>query len=166
MALFTVNPTRTAPYRGFKFRIKIDNVYVAGISKCSALKKTTEMVEFRSGGDFSTSQKLQGRTKYEAITLTAGVTHDPTFENWANAVNNFKGDAAGSNKNSRKDIIIDVFNENDQKVLSYKVFKCWVSEYQALPELDAGANAVMISTIKLENEGWERDEAVTEPTEI
>lgn len=166
MALFTVNPTRTAPYRGFKFRIKIDNVYVAGISKCSALKKTTEMVEFRSGGDPSTSQKLQGKTKYEAITLTAGVTHDPTFENWANAVNNFQGDGAGSNKNSRKDIIIDVFNENDQKALSYKVFKCWVSEYQALPELDASANAVMIQTIKLENEGWERDTSVTEPTEI
>jgi len=166
MAQFTVNPTRTAPYRGFKFRIKIDNVYVAGISKCGALKKTTEMVEFRSGGDPSTSQKLQGRTKYEAITLTAGVTHDTTFESWANAVNNFQGDGAGSNKNSRKDIIIDVFNENDQKVLSYKVFKCWVSEYQALPELDAGSNTVMIQTIKLENEGWERDTSVTEPTEI
>jgi phage tail-like protein len=139
---------------------------VAGISKVGALKKTTEMVEFRSGGDQSTSQKLQGRTKYEAITLSAGVTHDTAFEEWANAVNNFQGDSSGSNKASRKDIIIDVFNENDQKVLSYKVFKCWVSEYQALPELDAGANAVMIQTIKLENEGWERDPAVVEPAEF
>jgi phage tail-like protein len=166
MALFTVNPTRTMPYTGFNFRLKVDNIYVAGVSKISALKKTTEMVEFRSGGDRSTSHKGQGRTKYEAITLTAGVTHDPTFENWANAVNNFQGNAAGSNKGSRKDIIIDVFNENDQKVLSYKVFRCWVSEYQALPDLDAGANAVMIQTIKLENEGWERDTSVVEPTEI
>lgn len=166
MALFTVNPTRTAPYRGFKFRLKIDNVYVAGISKCSALKKTTEMVEWRTGGDASTGQKLQGKTKYEAITLTAGVTHDTTFENWANAVNNFQGDGSGSNKGSRKDLILDVFNENDQKVISYKIFRCWVSEYQALPELDASANAVMIQTIKLENEGWERDTSVVEPTEI
>jgi phage tail-like protein len=166
MALFTVNPTRTAPYRGFKFKIKIDNVYVAGISKCSALKKTTEMVEWREGGDPSTSHKLQGKTKYEAITLTAGVTHDSTFEAWANQVNNFRGDGDGSNKNSRKDIIIDVFNENDQKVLSYKVFKCWVSEYQALPELDAGSNTVMLTTIKLENEGWERDESEGERPEI
>jgi phage tail-like protein len=166
MATFTVNPTRTAPYRGFKFRVKWDGKYVAGISKVGALKKTTEMVEFRSGGDQSTSQKLQGRTKYEAITLSAGVTHDTAFEEWANAVNNFQGDASGSNKTSRKDIIIDVFNENDQKVLSYKVFKCWVSEYQALPELDAGANAVMIQTIKLENEGWERDTSVVEPAEF
>jgi phage tail-like protein len=165
MAKFTVNANRYDPYRNFKFRIKIDNVYVAGLSKCSALKKTTEMVEWREGGDPSTTHKLPGKTKYDAITLTAGVTHDPTFENWANLVNNFKGDAAMSLKNFRKNIIIDVYNEQDAVVLSYNVFNCWVSEYQALPELDASANAVMIQTIKLENEGWERDTSVTEPTE-
>jgi len=166
MAKFTVNSLRYDPYRNFKFKIKIDNVYVAGLSKCSALKKTTEMVEWREGGDPSTTHKLPGKTKYDAVTLTAGVTHDTTFEAWANLVNNFQGDAAISLKNFRKDIIIDVFNEEGQKVLSYKVFRCWVSEYQALPELDASANAVMISTVKLENEGWERDTAVTEPTEV
>ena len=166
MAKFTVNPLRFDPYRNFKFKIKIDNVYVAGLSKCSALKKTREMVEWREGGDPSTTHKLPGKTKYDAVTLTAGVTHDTTFETWANLVNNFQGDAAGSLKNFRKDIIVDVFNENGQKVLSYKVFRCWVSEYQALPELDASANAVMIQTIKLENEGWERDTSVTEPTEV
>jgi phage tail-like protein len=165
MAKFTVNAQRYDPYRNFKFRIKIDNVYVAGLSKCSAIKKTTEMVEWREGGDPSTTHKLPGKTKYDAVTLTGGVTHDTTFEAWANLVNNFQGDAAMSLKNFRKDIIIDVFNEADQKVLSYKVFRCWVSEYQALPELDASANAVMIQTIKLENEGWERDASVTEPTE-
>jgi len=165
MAKFTVNPSRYDPYRNFKFRIKIDNVYVAGLSKCSALKKTTEMVEWREGGDPSTTHKLPGKTKYDAVTLTEGATHDTTFEVWANLVNNFQGDASMSLKNFRKDIIIDVFNEADQKALSYKVFRCWVSEYQALPELDASANAVMIRTIKLENEGWERDGAVTEPTE-
>jgi phage tail-like protein len=165
MAKFTVNPERYDPYRNFKFRIKIDNVYVAGLSKCSALKKTTEMVEWREGGDPSTTHKLPGKTKYDAITLTAGVTHDTTFEDWANLVNNFQGDAAMSLKSFRKPITIDVFNEANQKVLSYNVYRCWVSEFQALPELDAMANAVAIQSIKLEHEGWERDKSVGEPTE-
>jgi phage tail-like protein len=165
MAKFTANPQRYDPYRNFKFRVKVDNVYVAGLSKCSALKKTTEMVEWREGGDPSTTHRLPGKTKYEPITLTAGVTHDTTFEDWANLVNNFQGDASMSLKNFRKNITIDVFNEADQKVLSYHVYRCWVSEFETLPELDASANAVMIQTIKLENEGWERDKSVTEPTE-
>ena len=138
---------------------------MAGLSKCSALKKTTEMVEWREAGDPSTTHKLPGKTKYDAITLTAGVTHDTTFEDWANLVNNFQGDAAMSLKNFRKDITIEVYNEAGQLALAYNVFRCWVSEYQALADLDASANAVIIQTIKLENEGWERDRAVTEPTE-
>jgi phage tail-like protein len=165
MAQFTVNTHRFDPYRNFKFRIKWDNQYVAGLSKCSALKKTTEMTEWRDGGDPSTSRKLPGKTTYDAVTLEAGITHDTTFEDWANLVNNFQGDAAMSLRNFRKDVTIDVFNLAGQKVLSYNVFRCWVSEYQALPELDASGNAVMIQTIKLENEGWERDSAVAEPTE-
>jgi phage tail-like protein len=165
MAKFTVNPQRYDPYRNFKFRIKIDNVYVAGMNKCSALKKSTEMVEWREGGDPSTTHKLPGKTKYDAITLTSGVTHDTTFEDWAQLVNNFQGDASMSLKNFRKNITIDVFNEADQPVLSYNLYRCWVSEFQALADLDANANAVLIQTIKLENEGWERDKAVAEPTE-
>lgn len=165
MAKFTVNTHRFDPYRNFKFRIKWDGTYVAGLSKCSALKKTTEATDWREGGDPSASRKLPGKTSYDAITLEAGVTHDTTFEEWANKVNNFQGDAAMSLKNFRKDITIDVFNLQGSKVLSYNVYRCWVSEYQALPELDAAGNAVMIQSIKLENEGWERDRAVTEPTE-
>jgi phage tail-like protein len=165
MAKFSVNTNRYDPYRNFKFRIKIGNDYVAGLNKCSALKKTTEMVEWREAGDPSTTHKLPGKTKYDPITLTGGVTHDTTFEDWANLVNSYQGDASMSLKNFRKNVIIDVFNEADQKVLSYLVYRCWVSEYQALPELDASANAVMIQTIKLENEGWERDKSVVEPTE-
>jgi phage tail-like protein len=165
MAKFTVNTHRFDPYRNFKFRVKIDNQYVAGLSKCSALKRTTEVTEWREGGDPSTSRQLPGKSKYEAVTLEAGLTHDPTFENWANLVHNFQGDAAMSLRNFRKDIIIDMYNEAGQKVHSYKLFRAWVSEYQALPELDASANAVAIQTIKLENEGWERDASVTEPTE-
>jgi phage tail-like protein len=166
MAKFTANPQRVDPYRNFKFRIKIDNNYVAGLSKCSALKKTTEMTEWYEAGGQSTPSRLPGKTKYDAITLSAGVTHDTTFEDWANLVNNFLGDASMSLKKFRKDITIDVFNEEDQKAISYQVFRCWVSEYQALPEMDAAGNAVMISTIKLENEGWQRDKSVTEPTEF
>jgi phage tail-like protein len=166
VAKFSVNTHRFDPYRNFKFRVKWDGrQYVAGLSKCSALKKTTEMTEWREGGDPSTGRKLPGKTSYEAITLEAGVTHDTAFEEWANLVNNFQGDPAMSLKNFRKDIILDVFNLSGQKVLSYHVHRCWVSEYQALPELDASANAVMIQTIKLENEGWERDTSVVEPAE-
>ncbi len=165
MAQFSVNTHRFDPYRNFKFRIKWDNEYVAGLNKCSALKKTTEMVEWREGGDPSHGRKLPGKTSYDAITLEQGVTHDPRFEEWANLVNNFEGDAAMSLKNYRKNITIEVHNLQGVTVMAFNVFRCWVSEYQALPELDASGNAVMIRTIKLENEGWERDTSVTEPTE-
>ena len=167
MPEFTVNATLLDPYKNFKFRIKWDGQYVAGISKCSALKRTTEVIEHREGGDPSTSHKSPGVTKFEAITLERGVTHDLEFEKWANQVWKL-GAGAGSEvslADFRKDIVIDVFNEAGQKVLSYKVYSCWVSEYQALPDLDANANAVAIEHIKLENEGWERDPAVTEPKE-
>ena len=165
MAKFTVNTHRFDPYRNFKFRVKVDNQYVAGLSKCSALKRTTQVTEWREGGDPSTSRQLPGKTKYDAVTLEAGLTHDPTFENWANLVHNFQGDAAGSLKAFRKDITIEVYNEAGQKVMAYNVFRCWVSEYQALPDLDSNGNGVAITHIKIENEGWERDPSVTEPTE-
>jgi phage tail-like protein len=167
MAQFSVNPTRFDPYKNFKFRVKWDGRYVAGISKVGALKRSTEMVEHREGGDPSTSRKSPGRTKYEAIMLERGVTHDTEFEKWANKVWNFGGGpgAETSLADFRKDIIIDLFNEAGQKVISYKIYRCWVSEYQALPDLDANANAIAIQSIKLENEGWERDYNVTEPSE-
>jgi phage tail-like protein len=167
MAQFTVNANRFDPYKNFKFRVKWDGRYVAGISKVSPLKRTTEVVEHREGGDPSTSRRSPGRTKYDAVTLERGVTHDTDFEVWANKVWNFGGGpgAESSLADFRKDIIIDMFNEAGQKVISYKVYRCWVSEYQALPALDSNANAVAIQTLKLENEGWERDESVTEPAE-
>jgi phage tail-like protein len=167
MAQFTVNPGRFDPYKNFKFRVKWDGRYVAGISKVGSLKRTTEVVEHREGGDPSTGRKSPGRSKFEAITLERGVTHDPDFENWANKVWDF-GAGAGAESSLadfRKDVILDVFNEAGQKAISYKIYRCWVSEFQALPDLDANANAVAIQTIKLENEGWERDTDVTEPTE-
>jgi phage tail-like protein len=162
---FSANADRVDPYRNFKFRIKFGTQYVAGLSKCSALKKTTEMTEWRSGGDPSTSHKMPGKTSYEAITLEAGLTHDTAFEDWANLVNHFESDADMSLKDFRRNVTIEVLNLQGVPVMSYNVYRCWVSEYQALPELDATGNAVAIQTIKIENEGWKRDESVAEPTE-
>jgi phage tail-like protein len=167
MASFSVNAQRFDPYKNFKFRVKWDGKYVAGVSKIGALKRTTEVVKHREGGDPSSSRKSPGRTEYDAITLERGVTHDKEFEQWANKVWNF-GAGLGSEaslKDFRKDIIIEVYNEAGQLAIAYKVFRCWVSEFQAEADLDANANAVLIQNIKLENEGWERDTAVNEPSE-
>ena len=167
MALFTANPDRFDPYRNFKFRVRWDGRYVAGVSKVSALKRTTEVVEHREGGDPSTSRKSPGRTKYEAITLERGVTHDEEFEKWANKVWNYGAGlgAEVSLKDFRKDLVLEFYNEAGQVAIAYKVYRCWVSDWQALPDLDANANAVAIQSLKLENEGWERDYDVKEPTE-
>jgi len=167
MAEFSVNAHRFDPYKNFKFRVKWDGKYVAGLSKMGALKKTTEVVKHRVGGDPSSSRKSPGKTEYEPITLERGVTHDLEFEQWANKVWNY-GTGLGSEvslKDFRKNIILEVYNEAGQLAIAYKIYRCWVSEFQAMPELDANANAVAIQTIKLENEGWERDTGVSEPSE-
>ncbi len=167
MAQFSVNARRFDPYKNFKFRMKWDGRYVAGISKVGALKRTTEVVKHREGGDPSSSRKSPGRTEYDAITLERGVTHDKDFEQWANKVWNYGAGlgAETSLSDFRKDIILELYNEAGQLVIGYKIFRCWVSEFQAQADLDANANAVLIQTLKLENEGWERDTAITEPKE-
>jgi phage tail-like protein len=167
MTEFTANTSRFDPYKNFKFRLKWDGKYVAGISKMSALKRSTEVVEHREGGDPSSSRKSPGRTKYEAITLERGVTHDKEFEQWANKVWQLRVGLGQevSLKDFRKDITVEVYNEAGQLVIAYNIYRCWVSEFQAIPDLDANANAVAIEQIKLENEGWLRDTSVTEPTE-
>jgi phage tail-like protein len=167
MAQFVVNSQRFDPYKNFKFRVKWDGRYVAGVSKVTALKRTTEVVKFREGGDPSSSRKSPGRTEFEAITLERGVTHDKEFELWAGkvwAVGAGLG-AEVSLKDFRKDIIIELYNEAGQLAIAHKVYRCWVSEYQAQADLDGNANAVLIQQIKLENEGWERDVDVVEPSE-
>ena len=163
---FPVNAHRYDPYRTFKFQILIDGKPVAGLKKMGALKRKTEAVKWRAAGDPSKERILPGGTSYEPITLEQGLSHDPVFEIWANLVNNIEGDAAMSLKNFRKDIVINVLNLQGTVAISYKLFRAWVSEYQALPEMDAGAmNAVGIQTITLQHEGWQRDSAVVEPTE-
>jgi phage tail-like protein len=165
MAQFSVNTQRFDPYKNFKFRIKWDAKYVAGVSKITALKRSTEPVTHREGGDPSSARLSPSTWTFEPITLERGVTHDPEFENWANLIYHTDGDAAMSLRNFRKDLIIELLNEQGTVVLAYKVYRCWVSEYTALPELDANTNAVAIESMVLQNEGWERDVAVTEPEE-
>ncbi len=167
MPQFPVNPTRFDPYKNFKFRVKWDGRYVAGVSKVGMFKRTTQVVTHREGGDPSTSRKSPGRTEYDAITLERGVTQDKDFEQWANKVWHLQQGLGSevSLKDFRKDIILEVMNEAGQTVLAYQIYRCWVSEYQALPDFDANANAVAIQHIKLENEGWQRDTSVVEQPE-
>jgi phage tail-like protein len=167
MAEFTVNPTRFDPYKNFKFRVKWDRRYIAGVSRVSALRRTTEVVEHREGGDPSTSRKSPGRTQYEAITLERGVTEDTEFEQWANKVWNLGAGlgAEVSLADFRKDILLEFYNEAGQLVLGYKIHRCWPSTFEALPDLDANAAVVAIQRLVLENEGWERDTSIVEPLE-
>lgn len=166
MAQFTVNSYRFDPYKNFKFRVKWDGRYVAGVSKISPLKRTTELVTHRDGGDPSTQRPAPTSSKFEALTFERGVTHDPEFEQWANLVFHVEGDAAISLKNFRKDITIELLNEQGTVAKSYHIFKCWVSEYQALPELDANGKVIAIEKLVIQHEGFSRDGDVGEPTEV
>ncbi len=163
---FIINANRFDPYKNFKFRVKWDGRYVAGVSKVGMLSRTTDVVTHRVGGDQSTLRKSPGQTKFEAITLERGVTHDMDFKTWADKVWNISGSlgAESSLSDFRKDIIIELLNEAGQVVIAYAVYRCWVSEFHALPELDANANAIAIQSIKLENEGWEQMQ-IAEPAE-
>jgi len=162
MARMNPATNRFDPYRNFRFKVKWDGLYVAGLSKMGALKRTTEMTEWHEAGENIVGRKLPGKTKYEAVTLEAGVTYDTAFEDWANQVNDFASHSLTSLGDFRKNVTVDVFNEAGVKVLSYVLYRAWASEYQALPDLDANANAVAITTVKLEYEWFERDLAVTE----
>ena len=164
--LFPANAHRFDPYRTFMFQVVIDGAPVAGLKKFSGLKRTVEAVKWRSAGEPNVERVMPGGATYEPITLEQGLTHDPVFENWANLVNNIQGNAAMSLAQYRKDITLNIMNLQGVVALSYKIYRCWVSEAQLVPELDASTrNAVGIQMIKLENEGWERDISVGEPTE-
>ena len=168
MAEFPVNTTRFDPYKNFKFRLKWDGRYVAGVSKVTGLVRRTEAIEHREGGDPSTSRKSPGLTQFDAITLERGVTQDTAFEDWANQVWQYGAGLGGESslKEFRKDVFLELYNEAGQLVKAWKIYRCWPSEYQALPDLDANANAIALERLKLENEGWERDTSVVEPVEL
>jgi phage tail-like protein len=167
--IFPTNTTRFDPYKNFRFKVMIDKAYVMACSKISTLKRSTEVVKFRAGGDPTVIRLSPGQTSYDAITLEAGVTHDPTFELWANKVWGYSLSTKGSNdvslKDFRKDIIIEVYNEAGQKAIAYNVYRCWPSAFQALPDLNGTGNDTAITILTLQNEGWERDATVKEPTE-
>jgi phage tail-like protein len=162
---FVVNATRIDPYKNFKFRVLWDGKAVLGVSKVGALKRTTEVVKHRSGGQNSYDHKSPGRSSYEGVTLERGITHDIEFEKWANAVQSYAGDTAMDLAGYKKDLTLEVLNEKNQVAMRYFLFRCWVSEFATMPDLDANANAVAIEHIKIELEGWVRDVDTPEPSE-
>lgn len=162
---FVVNAHRFDPYKNFKFRILWDGKPVLGVSKVGALKRTTEVVKHRSGGENSTDHKSPGRTSYEGISLERGITHDVEFEKWASMTHTYEGDSMMDLAGYKKDLALEVMNEKGQVALRYFLYACWVSEFTAVPDLDANANAVAIESIKIELEGWARDIDTTEPDE-
>jgi len=163
MVRLTPNTNRFDPYRNFRFKVVIDGQPVAGLNKMGALKRSTEVVEWREAGENITSRKLPGKTKFDPVTLDAGLSYDTTFELWANLVNDFASHSTTSFKeNFRKNVTLEVYNEAGKKVLAWNLYNCWVSAYQAAPEFDAGSNAVAIQTITLEYEWFSRDESVKE----
>ncbi len=162
---FVVNATRVDPYKNFKFRVLWDGKAVLGVSKVSSLKRTTEVVKHRSGGQNSYDHKSPGRSSYDGVTMERGITHDLEFEKWANAVSTYAGDSAMNLAGYKKDLTLEVLNEKSQVAMRYFLFRCWVSEFVTLPDLDANANAVAIEHIKIELEGWVRDADTPEPNE-
>ena len=162
---FVVNANRVDPYKNFKFRLSWDGRPVMGVSKVGALKRTTEVVKHRSGGDNSHDHKSPGRTSYESVTMERGITHDLEFEKWANMVHTFDGDPAMDLAGYKKDLTLEVLNEKGQVAKRYHLYRCWVSEFTAVPDLDANANAVAIEHLKIELEGWMRDSDTPEPDE-
>ncbi len=162
---FIKNAHRFDPYKNFKFRILWDDKPVMGISKVSALKRTTEVVKHRDGGDNTTDHKSPGRTSYDAITVERGLTHDPEFEAWANKVHPYSGDTAMDLAAYKKNLTLEMMNEKGHVVYRYFLYDCWVSEYTAIPELNANANAVAIESLKIELEGWDRDRDTKEPNQ-
>jgi phage tail-like protein len=162
---FEVNTHRVDPYKNFKFRVVWDGKPVLGVSKVSSLKRTTEVVKHRSGGQNSYDHKSPGRTSYEGVTMERGITHDLEFEKWANMVHTFDGDPAMDLAGYKKDLTLEVLNEKGQVAKRFHLFRCWVSEFTSMPDLDANANAVAIEHLKVELEGWTRDVDTVEPNE-
>ena len=163
MAESSAEPVRFDPYRNFTFRLRMDGRYVTGVSRVGGLKRTTEVIRHRDGDDVGVVRKSPGHTEYEAITLELGLPHDRDFEQWANQVADLGPDVNGPPEDFRKDLTIELYDKAGHLAIAYTVYRCWVSEYQALPSLDTDANAVAIQHLTLENEGWERAHDGTEP---
>lgn len=158
------------PFPNFRFKVKWDvdgqYVYVAGLNRVSALSQSTKVIRHRDGGDPSTMHVAPGQTEYSPLTFERGVSYDTYFEAWANNVYDYKNSKASTGDTTspdfRKTFILEVYNEAGQKVMAYTVYNAWVSELQFLSDLDAnGEAAILIQSMTIQNEGWERDESVT-----
>ena len=145
------------PYKNFKFRVFMGTEEVAAVTKVSALKYTTEVITNRDGGMISAVVNSPGQTKSEPITLDRGLTANRTFEDWASQVFSPLGDGGTNLASMRRNLQIKLLNLQGNVVMQWNVYGCWVSEYTALPELDANANAFAFETIVLQNTGFERD---------
>jgi len=168
VAIFPVNTTRYDPYKSYRFLVYFgtSTTPVAAVSKITALKRSSDVIEYKEGG-YNIILKGLGRTKYDPITLERGVTQDLDFITWADAAQKLdQGHPVTSLANLRREVRLQLLNEEGQPVHGYIVHRCWVSEFQALPDLDAGANAIALEHIKLENEGWEVDPTIVEPKEV
>jgi phage tail-like protein len=162
---FPANAHRFDPYKNFKFRLKDGERTVLGVSKVGTLKQTTQVVTYRSGGDNTWERKSPGRTTYDAIMLERGITQDRDFERWAKQVSSWDGDPTKDLVGYKRELTLEVMNEKGQVAMRCFLHECWVSEYTAMPELDASGNAIAVESVKLELEGWSRDESTTEPDE-
>jgi phage tail-like protein len=162
---FSANAHRFDPYKNFKFRLKDGERTVLGVSKVGPLKQTTQVVTYRSGGDNSWERKSPGRTSVDSVMLERGLTQDREFERWAQMVSSWGGDPLKDLVNYKRELTLEVMNEKGQVAMRYHLHECWVSEYTAMPELDAAGNAIAVESLKLELEGWSRDPETTEPDE-
>ena len=162
---FVVNANRFDPYKNFKFRVLLEGRIVMGVSKVGALKRSTEVVNYRSGGGNTYDFKSPGRTKYEAVTMERGLTHDPDFEEWAAAVHTFGSDASTDLRNYKKALTVEMMNLRNQPAVRYFLHDCWPSSYTAMADLSASENAVLIENLTLSVGGWERDFDLAEPDE-
>ena len=159
------NIGRKDPYKNFKFRISLDGKPVLGVSKVGTIKRTTEVIKHRDGNDPSFDTKSPGRTTYDPITLERGITHDSEFEKWARTIHSFGGDVKMDLASYKRELILEIINKKGNVVHRYFLHKAWVSEYTALPDLDANANAIAIESLKIEIEGFAHDPITKEPNE-
>ena len=164
MPQFTVNPRRRDPYKATRFEVVWEGRRIAGVIRVSGLRRVTRVVDYRDGDDPSVTRPAPGSTDYKPIILERAITHDTAFEEWANKVVS-AGTAGTSLADFRRDVSIALLNEAGQAVIAYKLYGCWPSEYQALPDLDAHGDEVAVEQLVLQFDAWERDQEVQEPVE-
>ncbi|TXK50298.1 phage tail protein, partial [Pontibacter qinzhouensis] len=105
-----------------------------------------EAIEYREGSSKTYSKiKMPGLAKFSNITLKRGTFADDTdFYKWINTIN--------LNTVERRDIIIQLLNEQHEPVLTWRALKAFPLKVQA-SDLKADGNEVAIETIEIAHEG-------------